>query len=68
VLRRATDLLRTRFRIYFSTLQIEQVCQADEEEAAAIDITGKAGGHMSGGGHSTSAVSAGRNHQEGQRP
>lgn len=43
VLRRATDLLRTRFHIYFSTLQIEQICQADEEGAVAIDITGRAG-------------------------
>lgn len=43
VLRRATDLLRTRFHIYFSTLQIEQICLADEEGAGAIDITGRAG-------------------------
>lgn len=43
VLQRATDLLRSQFHVYFSTLQIEEVCQAAEEGAAAIDITGNAG-------------------------
>lgn len=43
VLRSATDLLRRRFGIYFSTLQIERVCQAAEEGASAIDITAEAG-------------------------
>lgn len=45
VLRKATDLLQSQFHIYFSTLQIEQVCQADEDDgASAIDITAKARG------------------------
>lgn len=39
VLRSATNLLRHRFNIYFSTLQIEDVCQDEEEGAVAIDIT-----------------------------
>lgn len=39
VLRSATNLLRQRFKIYFSTLQIEDVCQDDEEGAEAIDVT-----------------------------
>lgn len=32
-------LLRERFKIYFSTVQIEERCLEDEEHAAAIDIT-----------------------------
>ena len=33
-----SQLLTTRFGIYFSTIQIEQRCQAGEEAATAIDI------------------------------
>ncbi len=32
-------LLKERFKIYFSTVQIEERCLEDEEHAAAIDIT-----------------------------
>lgn len=39
VLRDVNALLRDRFKIYFSTTQIEERCLADEEGAAAIDIT-----------------------------
>lgn len=39
VLREATDRLKERFNIYFSTIQIEQECLAGEQDAAAIDIT-----------------------------
>lgn len=39
ILREATDRLKERFNIYFSTIQIEQECLAEEEDAAAIDIT-----------------------------
>lgn len=44
VLRNATDLLQSQFHIYFSTLQIEQVCQSAEDGASAIDITANARG------------------------
>lgn len=37
VLRQASDLLRDRFDVYFSTLQVEQTCV--DEGAADIDIT-----------------------------
>ena len=33
-----SQMLTTRFGIYFSAIQIEQQCQAREEDAAAIDI------------------------------
>ena len=39
VLRQASNLLRERFNIYFSTLQIEEYCLDGEETAADIDIT-----------------------------
>lgn len=39
VLREVNALLRDRFKIYFSTTQIEERCLAEEEGAAAIDIT-----------------------------
>lgn len=39
VLRQVNDLLRDRFRIYFSTTQIEERCLVSEEGAEAIDIT-----------------------------
>lgn len=38
VLQEATDTLRTRFEVYFSTLQVEQECLS-EPHAADIDIT-----------------------------
>lgn len=38
VLREASDRLRQRFKIYFSTIQIEESCQTGEEHAAAINI------------------------------
>ncbi len=38
VLQEATDALRTRFDVYFSTLQVEQEC-LDEQAASDIDIT-----------------------------
>lgn len=39
VLREATDRLRQRFKVYFSTIQIEERCLSGEEGAADIDIT-----------------------------
>lgn len=39
VLEEATGLLRQRFNIYFSTIQIEERCLDLEENAQAIDIT-----------------------------
>lgn len=39
VLREASDRLKHRFQIYFSTLQIEEQCLAGEEGAEAIDVT-----------------------------
>lgn len=38
VLRQASSLLRERFNIYFSTIQIEEYCLDGEETAADIDI------------------------------
>ena len=38
VLRQANHLLRERFNIYFSTLQIEEYCLDGEEVATDIDI------------------------------
>lgn len=42
VLREATERLRQRFKVYFSTIQVEERCLSGEEAAEAIDIT-KAG-------------------------
>lgn len=39
VLREASNRLKQHFKIYFSTLQIEQACLAGEEHATDIDIT-----------------------------
>jgi len=39
VLKEAHDLLRSRFGIYFSTLQVEENCLESEDIAKAIDIT-----------------------------
>lgn len=39
VLQQASALLKERFGVYFSTLQIEERCLAAEQDAAAIDIT-----------------------------
>jgi cobalt-zinc-cadmium efflux system protein len=39
VLKQVNDLLRDRFKVYFSTTQIEEHCLAGEEGAEAIDIT-----------------------------
>lgn len=39
VLEEATRLLRERFNVYFSTIQIEERCLSSEEPANAIDIT-----------------------------
>jgi cobalt-zinc-cadmium efflux system protein len=39
VLREAGDRLKNRFKVYFSTLQIEDEPVAAEERASAIDIT-----------------------------
>lgn len=47
VLEEATRLLRDRFKIYFSTIQVEERCLSGEEAAVAIDITADPGG----GGH-----------------
>ena len=41
VLRTASQLLRTQFDVYFSTLQIEDECEA--QDPAELDITGQAG-------------------------
>lgn len=38
ILREVTHLLKARFNVYFSTVQIEQTC-LDEADASAIDIT-----------------------------
>lgn len=38
MLRQASNLLRERFNIYFSTLQIEEYCLDGEDSAAEIDI------------------------------
>lgn len=49
VLEQATRLLRDRFNVYFSTLQIEERCLSDEEAAASIDImaeTAEREGHV----------------------
>lgn len=39
VQRTVHDLLKERFKIYFSAIQIEEKCLEDEEGAEAIDIT-----------------------------
>jgi cobalt-zinc-cadmium efflux system protein len=39
VLREATKRLKERFKVYFSTIQVEQECLSGEEHAADIDIT-----------------------------
>jgi cobalt-zinc-cadmium efflux system protein len=53
VLEEATRLLRDRFKVYFSTIQIEERCLSGEEAASAIDITAEpAGGNTRGGHHS----------------
>ena len=41
VLRTASDLLKRNFRIYFSTIQIEEQCLFSEQGAEDIDITQK---------------------------
>lgn len=41
VLREATERLKDRFKIYFTTLQIEEQCPSSEKDTASIDITGK---------------------------
>lgn len=38
VLREASDRLKQRFKIYFSTLQVEEGCLSGEEQSADIDI------------------------------
>ena len=40
VLREATQLLRRRFNIYFSTLQVEEECLDEIEHAPEIDVAG----------------------------
>jgi len=42
VLEEATRLLRDRFNVYFSTIQVEERCLAGEEAARSIDITAQA--------------------------
>jgi len=39
VLREASDRLKEGFKVYFSTLQIEEKCLSSEQDAAAIDVT-----------------------------
>jgi cobalt-zinc-cadmium efflux system protein len=39
VLREASDRLKEGFKVYFSTLQIEEKCLSNEQDAAAIDVT-----------------------------
>lgn len=41
VLREASDRLKEGFKVYFSTLQIEEKCLSSERDAAAIDVTKK---------------------------
>lgn len=48
VLKRATELLRRRFKVYFSTLQLEQDCLNDVEVAAEIDAAGTRRGRHEG--------------------
>jgi len=38
VLKQVTDLLRDRFNVYFSTIQIEEYCLDREDVATEIDI------------------------------
>lgn len=45
VLRAASDILKQRFGIYFSTLQVEEECLAAESGAHEIDITGRHEAH-----------------------
>lgn len=49
VLRAASGILKDRFGIYFSTLQVEEECLSTEASAHEIDITGRHKAHM--GGH-----------------
>jgi cobalt-zinc-cadmium efflux system protein len=39
VLKEASERLKERFQVYFSTLQVEEECLSGEEDAAAIDVT-----------------------------
>jgi cobalt-zinc-cadmium efflux system protein len=39
VLRQATDRLQDRFKVYFSTIQVEEHCLSGEEQAGDIDVT-----------------------------
>ena len=43
VLHRASDTLKKRFRIYFSTLQVEEECASAESDAREIGITRRPG-------------------------
>ena len=46
ILTEVSNLLRDRFNIYFSTIQIEELCLSGEDRAAAIDV-----GDLSIGSH-----------------
>ena len=39
VLREASERLRQRFQVYFSTIRVEERCLSGEGRAEAIDIT-----------------------------
>ena len=41
VLREANQQLRTRFKVFFSTIQVEEECLSGEESARDIDITAR---------------------------
>ena len=55
VLKNVHDMLRAKFGMYFSTLQVEDAC-LDEDSARAIDVTRA--------GHSAAAHASGKVEQE----
>lgn len=52
ILTEVSNLLRDRFNIYFSTIQIEELCLSGEDRAAAIDVADLSiGSHGAHGTH-----------------
>ena len=52
ILTEVSNLLRDRFNIYFSTIQIEELCLSGEDRAAAIDVADLSiGSHGAHGAH-----------------
>ena len=62
VLNEAHDILRAKFGIYFSTLQVEEACLDEEDPAGAIDIIHA--GHAPRASHANTKVSK----QESSQP